>query len=68
MKSFWVILILLLLIVFIPASTHRAFRSAPERPSVSLTIMSKDEISSTSVLEKVDEKEDASEPQIPKSE
>ena len=36
--------------------------------SISLTIMSKDEISSTSVLEKVDEKEDASEPQIPKSE
>ena len=36
--------------------------------SVSLTIMSKEELSSTSVLEKVEEKEDSSEPQIPKSE
>ncbi len=35
--------------------------------SVSLTIMSKEEISSSSVLEKVEEKEDTSEPQIPKS-
>ena len=35
--------------------------------SVSLTIMSKEEFSSSSVLEKVDEKEDSSEPQIPKS-
>ena len=36
--------------------------------SLSLTIMSKDEFSSSSVLEKVEEKEDSSEPQIPKSE
>ena len=37
--------------------------------SVSLTIMSKDEFSSSSVLEKIEEeKEDSSEPQIPKSE
>ena len=37
--------------------------------SISLTIMSKDEFSSSSVLEKiVEEKEDSSEPQIPKSE
>jgi len=37
--------------------------------SISLTIMSKDEFSSSSVLEKIEEeKEDTSEPQIPKSE
>ena len=35
--------------------------------SISLTIMSKGEFSSSSVLERVDEKEDSSEPQIPKS-
>ena len=35
--------------------------------SLSLTIMSKEEFSSTSVLEKIEEKEDSSEPQIPKS-
>ena len=35
--------------------------------SISLTIMSKEEFSSSSVLEKVQEKEDSSEPQIPKS-
>ena len=35
--------------------------------SISLTIMSKKEYSSSSVLEKIDEKEDLSEPQIPKS-
>ena len=35
--------------------------------SISLTIMSKDEFSSSSVLEKIEEKEDSSEPQIPKS-
>ena len=35
--------------------------------SVSLTIMSKEEFSSSSVLEKVEEKEDSTEPQIPKS-
>ena len=35
--------------------------------SVSLTIMSKEEFSSSSVLEKVEDKEDTSEPQIPKS-
>ena len=34
--------------------------------SVSLTIMSKDEFSSTSVLEKIEEKNDSSEPEIPK--
>ena len=34
--------------------------------SISLTIMSKEEFSSSSVLEKVEEKEDSSEPQIPK--
>ena len=34
--------------------------------SVSLTIMSKDEFSSTSVLEKIEEKKDSSEPEIPK--
>ena len=36
--------------------------------SISLTIMSKEEFSSSSVLEKTEEKEDLSEPQIPKSE
>ena len=37
--------------------------------SISLTIMSKDEFSSSSELEKIEEeKEDTSEPQIPKSE
>ena len=36
--------------------------------SISLTIMSKKEFSSTSVLEKIEEKEDLSEPKIPKSE
>ena len=36
--------------------------------SISLTIISKEEFSSTSVLEKVEDKEDSSEPQIPKSE
>ena len=37
--------------------------------SVSLTIMSREHFSSTSVLEKIEEKEeDSSEPQIPKSE
>ena len=36
--------------------------------SVSLTIISKEEISSTSVLEKVDEEKDSLEPEIPKSE
>ena len=35
--------------------------------SISLTIMSKDEFSSTSVLEKVEEEKDSSEPEIPKS-
>ena len=35
--------------------------------SISLTIISKEEFSSTSVLEKIEEKEDSSEPQIPKS-
>ena len=35
--------------------------------SISLTIISKDEFSSSSVLEKTEEKEDSSEPQIPKS-
>ena len=35
--------------------------------SVLLTIMTKEEFSSSSVLEKVEEKEDMSEPQIPKS-
>ena len=34
--------------------------------SVSLTVMSKDEFSSTSVLEKIEEKKDSSEPEIPK--
>ena len=37
--------------------------------SISLTIMSKDEFSSSSVLEKIEEEnEDSSEPQIPKTE
>ena len=36
--------------------------------SISLTIMSKEEFSSSSVLEKIEEREDLSEPQIPKSE
>ena len=36
--------------------------------SVSLTIMSRDKFSTTSVLEKVEEKKDSSEPEIPKSE
>ena len=35
--------------------------------SILLTIMSKQEFSSTSVLEKIEEKQDSSEPQIPKS-
>jgi len=35
--------------------------------SISLTILSRGEISSTSVLEKVEEKHDSSEPEIPKS-
>ena len=35
--------------------------------SISLTIVSKEEFSSTSVLEKVEEEKDSSEPQIPKS-
>ena len=35
--------------------------------SISLTIMSKEKFSSSSVLEKTEEKEDASEPQIPKN-
>jgi len=36
--------------------------------SISLTIMSRDKFSTTSVLEKVEEKKDSSEPEIPKSE
>ena len=36
--------------------------------SISLTIISKEEFSSKSVLEKVEEEKDLSEPQIPKSE
>ena len=36
--------------------------------SISLTIISKDKFSSTSVLEKTEENEDPTEPQIPKSE
>ena len=36
--------------------------------SISLTIMSRDELSTTSVLEKVEEKKDSSEPEIPKCE
>ena len=35
--------------------------------SISLTIISKEESSSTSVLEKVEEEKDSSEPEIPKS-
>ena len=35
--------------------------------SISLTIMSRDEFSTTSVLEKVEEKKDSSEPEIPKT-
>tara|TARA_B100001971_G_scaffold168650_1_gene160115 strand:- start:373 stop:672 length:300 start_codon:yes stop_codon:yes gene_type:complete len=35
--------------------------------SISLTIISKGEFSSTSVLEKVEEEKDSSEPEIPKS-
>ena len=35
--------------------------------SIVLTIISKEEISSTSVLEKVEEEKDSSEPEIPKS-
>ena len=35
--------------------------------SISLTIMSKEEFTSSSVLEKIEEEEDSSEPQIPKS-
>ena len=35
--------------------------------SISLTIISKDEFSSSSVLEKIEENEDSSEPQVPKS-
>ena len=35
--------------------------------SISLTIISKEKFSSSSVLEKVEEKEDSSEPQIPKT-
>ena len=34
--------------------------------SISLTIISKEQISSTSVLEKVEEEKDSSEPEIPK--
>ena len=36
--------------------------------SISLTVMSKDQFSTTSVLEKIEEKEDSSEPEFPKSE
>ena len=36
--------------------------------SISLTVMSKDQFSTTSVLEKVEEEKDSSEPEIPKSE
>jgi len=36
--------------------------------TISLTVMSKDQFSSTSVLEETEEKEDSEEPQIPKSE
>ena len=35
--------------------------------SIALTILSQDEISTTSVLDKVEEKRDSTEPQIPKS-
>ena len=36
--------------------------------SISLTIISKEDLPSSSVLEKIEEKEDSSEPKIPKSE
>ena len=36
--------------------------------SILLTILSQEKISSTSVLEKIEEKQDSSEPEIPKSE
>ena len=36
--------------------------------SISLTIMSRDEISSNSVLEKIEDNEDSSDPEIPKAE
>ena len=36
--------------------------------SISLTIISNQEISNTSILEKIDTEEDSSEPKIPKSE
>ena len=36
--------------------------------SISLTVMSKEKFSNTSVLDTVEEKEDSSEPEIPKSE
>ena len=36
--------------------------------SISLTVITKEEFSTSSVLEKIEEKEDSSEPQIPKSE
>jgi len=36
--------------------------------SISLTIISKDKFSTTSVLEKIEEKKDPSEPEIPESE
>ena len=36
--------------------------------SISLTIMSKEEFSGSSVLEKIEQKQELSEPQIPKSE
>jgi len=35
--------------------------------SISLTVISKDEFTNTSVLEKVEEEKDSTEPQIPKS-
>ena len=35
--------------------------------SIALTIISREQISSTSVLEKIEEKEDSNEPQIPES-
>ncbi len=35
--------------------------------SIMLTILSRDEISNTSVLENIEEKQDTSEPQIPKT-
>ena len=35
--------------------------------SISLTVISKEQLSSTSVLEKIEEEKDSSEPQIPKS-